>query len=144
MRIEWTDVVLMYIMAFLVSPALAAVGPGLKDSILFYALEAPAYAIPLGYYFTKNQCDAKQTTAVALLVGITLTPFLLIPAAVFHFQLTDFITFIDAGEFTFPLKIAMNAVFTVFASLFMWWLIGQLKARLWPKQKASPKKMKAR
>ncbi len=130
MDIDWRDVALMYLMAFILAPILAGIGPGLKDSLLFYALEAPIYAIPLGYYFTKNQCDERQTTAVALLIGITFTPFILIPAAAFDFQLSDFIGFIDAGPLTFALKIAMNAVFTVFASLFMWYFIGQLKARL--------------
>ncbi|MFH2034680.1 MAG: hypothetical protein ABIJ26_08305 [Candidatus Margulisiibacteriota bacterium] len=135
MKIGWLDVILMYAMAFALSPFLADIGLDLKGDLLFYALESPIYALPLGYYFTKNQCDARQTTAIALLIGITLTPFLLIPAAIFNFQLSDFIGFIDAGALTFPLKIAMNAIFTVFASLFMWFLISKIRARFFRKRK---------
>jgi|GEM_PF-4791796 len=121
MKIEWLDIALMYIMAFILAPLLAYSGIELEDTLLFYILEALLFAIPLAYYFTKNHCDEKQTAAVATLIGFTLVPFSLIPAAIFHFQLSDFIIFIDFGEYTFPLKIVMNGIFTIIASLFMWY-----------------------
>jgi hypothetical protein len=112
--------ILMYAIAFCISPALAFIGRMLDGSLLFYALETPLYAIPLGYYFTVDQCSAKETAIIAFLFGLTLTPFMIIPAGIFNFQLTDFIGFIEVGQYTMLLKMLMNTFFTVIASLFMW------------------------
>ncbi len=133
--VNLNKMILIYLIAALLSPILAYIGGFLEGSLLFYILEAPVFAIPLGYYFTVDECGPRETAIIAFIFGFTLTPFLLIPAAIFGFQLSDFIGFIDAGQYTMLLKMLMNTVFTIVASLFMWKVTGIIRAYLKKKSK---------